>query len=237
MRGWTARLAREVGDVGVVPAHAGMDRAPSRKSAPVTRCPRACGDGPDGDLDCQEMYELSPRMRGWTSSSRVAGMSSNVVPAHAGMDRYPIAMTNGANSCPRACGDGPNSDPLAPVCAMLSPRMRGWTGSWYEVNKNDVVVPAHAGMDRWTSAWRTPGRCCPRACGDGPRISGCGAQTPMLSPRMRGWTVTRTRPSLPARVVPAHAGMDRSRDASISRRYVVPAHAGMDRSRSAFTQF
>jgi len=165
------------------------------------------------------------------------------------MDRVQKLSGDAGPCCPRACGDGPNSDPLAPVCAMLSPRMRGWTGKKHFSVLPFCVVPAHAGMDRKVQPWLPTRLVVPAHAGmDRTRPGACAGTAP-LSPRMRGWTYQRRGVMPSERVVPAHAGMDRRHHQSLHRKrccpracgdgpvwrnvsegshVVVPAHAGMD---------
>ncbi len=113
----------------VVPARAGMDRGTAtptvRRSRlsprergwtaagqiterTMTRCPRASGDGPIGNVGSMLVAALSPRERGWTVHRNGPSWASW--------------------RCPRASGDGPLFQGGVNVICLLSPRERGWTG-------------------------------------------------------------------------------------------------------------
>ena len=214
----------------VFPAHAGMDRTCGRSKRGVFRFPRACGDGPFIEVELVNDTAFSPRMRGWTVrrfrrpcattfSPRMRGWTEaaaderggdDVFPAHAGMDRRDLVVTQEAISFPRACGDGPlgrrpqsfsfhvfpahagmdrRTSLPAPVPQQFSPRMRGWTGL-----RRDAGPAGHR---------------FPRACGDGPQWGATALVGPPFFPRMRGWTVERRISAGGFAVFPAHAGMDR----------------------------
>ena len=212
MRGWTGTGIVVENPRLVFPAHAGMDRRPSKAPASWSSFPRACGDGPQpGRSGSCEAF--SPRMRGWTEDDLVAYLRDRVFPAHAGMDhssasakafikRFPRACGDGPfgpryrepfDRFPRACGDGPNPLPQDTQAFRFSPRMRGWTGQHVKKVLAYVVFPAHAGMDRTPGTTVIGCSSFPRACGDGPPIVPPPTDPTPFSPRMRGWTSRRRR--------------------------------------------
>ncbi len=69
------------------------------------------------------------------------------------------------------------------------------------------MVPAHAGMVRFTGLGSLFLNGGPRARGDGPRRLSRNRRRPGWSPRTRGWSPPSLRKRAGQRVVPAHAGM------------------------------
>ena len=165
-------------------------------------------------------------MRGWTACEQWVPDGLDVFPAHAGMDRHPAGGDPGPRRVPRACGDGPRLGQISHSRWACSPRMRGWTGSDGHGPAGLRVFPAHAGMDRTSSASRRPRPRVPRACGDGPSDHGDDGEPMKCSPRMRGWTVRKRVLRLALVVFPAHAGMDRRSICSAVRWSGVPRACG-----------
>ena len=148
MRGWTEQDEDRGGDQAVFPAHAGMDRAAARAAGRRRCVPRACGDGPRLIELAFCVLACSPRMRGWTGICDRRQHVPLVFPAHAGMDRSWASSQRSSSGVPRACGDGPATEPGSGGASECSPRMRGWTESCQRRESTPTVFPAHAGMDR-----------------------------------------------------------------------------------------
>ena len=127
------------------------------------------------------------------------------------MDRRPWRRRGWRPCVPRARGDGPTAFDELRSRLTCSPRTRGWTVEPTVVerghtgvprargdgppcsaanNGDDIVFPAHAGMDRWYCWLWLTGRTC--------------------SPRTRGWTALGRAQHDKVLVFPAHAGMDRA---------------------------
>ena len=148
-------------------------------------------------------------------------------PAHAGMDRRPWRRRGWRPCVPRARGDGPTAFDELRSRLTCSPRTRGWTVEPTVVerghtgvprargdgppcsaanNGDDIVFPAHAGMDRWYCWLWLTGRTC--------------------SPRTRGWTALGRAQHDKVHVFPAHAGMDRPAGHDQGARRRVPRARG-----------
>ncbi len=97
---------------------------------------------------------------------------------------------------------------VATLDVDCSPRTRGWTPDRWELIRDRLLLPAHAGMDPVPEPG--PGRPCaaPRARGDGPPNGACTCRWPACSPRTRGWTQARLDGWRAPNLLPAHAGMD-----------------------------
>ena len=172
----------------------------------------------------------SPHTRGWTD-----------------LDQRTVVTDTGV---PRTRGDGPAAWAAAMMPRACSPHTRGWTECVPGGAELSTVFPAHAGMDRLSSAPAAAAAGVPRTRGDGPISrweSSCGIS---CSPHTRGWTGHGAVAVESVAVFPAHAGMDRWIGGRSSRRSacsphtrgwteraaslaglveVFPAHAGMDR--------
>ncbi len=106
MRGWTHPAPGPLRIFFGYPAHAGMD-PPSRGSL-ARQCglPRPCGDGPCSGKPASISAQVTPPMRGWTSSVYIFAFRVKGYPAHAGMDPKPCAPCAQEKRLPRPCGDG-----------------------------------------------------------------------------------------------------------------------------------
>ena len=113
---------------------------------------------------------------------------------------------------PRACGGGPIWESPKHSAGLWSPRMRGWSAHGSCPSACLPVVPAHAGVVRYTAGALPPLRGGPRACGGGPCRHSTAAYLPGWSPRMRGWSAAGVLRADARAVVPAHAGVVRRPD-------------------------
>ncbi len=86
VRGWTRGHARQLADDVVDPARAGMDRMGCSSPPSTPGGPRTCGDGPVVTVGIAILVVWTPRMRGWTFTSRAEAAEALVDPARAGMD-------------------------------------------------------------------------------------------------------------------------------------------------------
>ena len=208
MRGWTSSIGGPRHGCGGAPAHAGMDPSASWGSRRARRCPRTCGDGPYGDQWLHGLRQVPPHMRGWTRHAGERHRQPDGAPAHAGMDPLIQSYREGADGCPRTCGDGPAALSVDRASASVPPHMRGWTLGGGRREDHGAGAPAHAGMDPKPWRKRASRTWCPRTCGDGPRAPGTGRTSPLVPPHMRGWTFATGSGRADKPGAPAHAGMD-----------------------------
>src|SRR5699024_526251 len=106
-RGWTDGTGADYVRGVESPAHAGMDRSPTRRSVKSSREPRARGDGPVAVEHDPSFPARAPRTRGWTVAVGLVGGQLGESPAHAGMDRMCQLVVSWSHREPRARGDGP----------------------------------------------------------------------------------------------------------------------------------
>ncbi len=166
-RGWPHREVLRAHHEQVLPARAGMARAPGTRWTCRAGAPRASGDGPDASKMETAQRKCSPRERGWPRRRQRA--------------LHPVS------GAPRASGDGPRSRPPAPAPPGCSPRERGWPAHCLAAVCAASVLPARAGMaptSRWSTCRR---RSAPRASGDDPWSPTAVIKLCVCSPRERGW--------------------------------------------------
>ena len=207
-RGWTEHNAGPHVQEAVSPAHAGMDRFRRLSMRRDNGFPRTRGDGPSGGMSMATGLVFPPHTRGWTGGGCTQIYSDIVSPAHAGMDLGRSSTTGRCRCFPRTRGDGPVMKAIAKAIDEFPPHTRGWTHERVPASLRHVVSPAHAGMDwRWSSGCKTSS-CFPRTRGDGPFTLQGLCYFVKFPPHTRGWTAGGGHEAAPARVSPAHAGMD-----------------------------
>ena len=86
MRGSTLEGAVGLSEIGVYPAHAGIDRVGVTIMNPLQCLPRACGDRPESVAWELARAASTPRMRGSTLREKGVLAHHDVYPAHAGID-------------------------------------------------------------------------------------------------------------------------------------------------------
>ncbi len=175
----------------VLPAHAGMARAPARPRDWPGRSPRTRGDGPSSKKPPPQSAKFSPHTRGWPEGQRIRWQRHRVLPAHAGMARSaPAALTTLATFSPHTRGwPGGAAGPWRDLRG--SPRTRGDGPVSARVPLLVIgVLPAHAGMARATEL-----------------TTHAASQ---FSPHTRGWPEIAAPDPGKISVLPAHAGMARA---------------------------
>ena len=188
----------------VVPTRVGMVRWWWRRALQTRSCPHARGDGPELRLERKERRELSPREWGWSDSRGREGAGEHVVPTRVGMVRRGTCR------------------PASP--RPLSPREWGWSVRRLVRDPRHLVVPTRVGMVRGRSFTRPPRRCCPHACGDGPRGVHSPDRADALSPREWGWSANRSDG-----LSPREWGWSAMRDIASGKKVVLPTRVGMVR--------
>ena len=205
-RGWSPGASHRRAGRGLLPAHAGMVPGRSWWKARRTPAPRARGDGPDCRAGSTPSGSCSPRTRGWSRPGKRHRHHHVLLPAHAGM--VPGWRRSGGvrGTAPRARGDGP-PHPAPPTPGRRSPRTRGWSQVGYEVEDDQRLLPAHAGMVPASGHPPPHAEAAPRARGDGPGHTLSDQRRRVCSPRTRGWSVIDVPRMRRIVLLPAHAGM------------------------------
>ena len=190
-RGSSRPRARFPSVARVVPARAGVIPAAGPVGTVMESRPRASGGHPFRKTESEAVWWSSPRERGSSRAPATLPASWVVVPARAGVIRSSSRAARSSTRRPRASGGHP--DELRTLRDELA------------------VVPARAGVIRWLPHRAPEDRRRPRASGGHPAL---GVQDPAAggsSPRERG--SSRASPGAGGRrgVVPARAGVIRSR--------------------------
>ena len=153
-RGWSHRHRHGQGPAGVSPARAGMVQSSSVRQLPMSRFPRASGDGPQRLMLQQDADGFPPRERGWSLHHLHGAVGRAVSPARAGMVPTCCCWTSVPVSFPRASGDGPRLPRCFGRSSTFPPRERGWSLYGYPALRDQRVSPARAGMVRRRSGHR-----------------------------------------------------------------------------------
>ncbi len=201
-------LRHDAGRSPRVPAHRVRHPAERWKLCAVCRIRRKCVRTGHRPRRVPGQQACSPRTRGWTHRLVSTRWENSLLPAHAGMD--PPARWWSAGTCPapRARGDGPWVKCAYRAWIACSPRTRGWTPGRTLVALDELLLPAHAGMDPPSRTPASGSRTAPRARGDGPDWSVHQMVRVYCSPRTRGWTQVGELEAVHVELLPAHAGMD-----------------------------
>ncbi len=191
-RGWSGvwEVFKSLWDV--LPAQAGMVRFVSACGCSKIGSPRSGGDGPRMGYGDEYLDAFSPLRRGWSCGNTSARLSSDVLPAQAGMVRMELIPEESVST--------------------FSPLRRGWSGGGVDGSAIGLVLPAQAGMVLSPALTRLASACSPRSGGDGPAtVSDLGRAVP-FSPLRRGWSGRLRAPPRRQQVLPAQAGMVPLRD-------------------------
>ena len=167
----------------------------------------------------------SPRRRGSAVVVVVVAGHGVVLPAQAGVSRCPRRSGSRGRGPPRVGGGQPSSNiSRARTCAS-SPRRRGSAESAAVWAGAVQVLPAQAGVSRWSvlRVASSPGP--PRAGGGQPLQGRTGPVLWRSSPRRRGSAGDEVLGHLGAEVLPAQAGVSR-RGGCRSARRAGPPRAG-----------
>ena len=207
LRGSVHALARQVGEVRVIPAPAGIGFPRPPRWRTRSGYPRACGDRAYDEIQELRTGGLSPRLRGSGRSLVLAGRLARVIPAPAGIGGFSLLICWMTPGYPRACGDRSNDAYVVEDYGGLSPRLRGSAALDDEQPAGFRVIPAPAGIG--PSHTRDPRQRAgyPRACGDRFFAPFNSASARGLSPRLRGSGLIQCINDLGSRVIPAPAGI------------------------------
>ena len=210
-RGWSHRHRHGQGPAGVSPARAGMVQSSSVRQLPMSRFPRASGDGPSTICTARWGAQFPPRERGWSQAAALFRAFEHVSPARAGMVQSSSVRQLPMSRFPRASGDGPQRLMLQQDADGFPPRERGWSLHHLHGAVGRAVSPARAGMVPTCCCWTSVPVSFPRASGDGPRLPRCFGRSSTFPPRERGWSLYGYPALRDQRVSPARAGMVRRR--------------------------
>ena len=196
-----------------IPACAGKPVHTGSESFHFKVYPRVCGETTlAGDMETY-VSGLSPRVRGTRDVARsdmfVCGLSPRVrgnlralyqclprfrsIPACAGKPLFLRARTPCTPVYPRVCGETRPIPVHGAAWHGLSPRVRGNPILPGAMVKECRSIPACAGKPHISNSALGPGRVYPRVCGKPQAVKSCRSQRTVLSPRVRGTCLSRTR--------------------------------------------
>ena len=189
-----------------IPAPAGNASAVTPRAVRLTVHPRACGER--GDL--AELIAIrrgsSPRLRGTPGRRGGAVTPPRFIPAPAGNARFVVDTAGDRPVHPRACGERPLINALAPARHGSSPRLRGTLTRSPGRPSAGRFIPAPAGNARAHCRQCGPISVHPRACGERMRMRDSRSASAGSSPRLRGTRGEGNRLHRDRRFIPAPAG-------------------------------
>ena len=186
MRGAAYLGHEQLGQTGIIPAHAGS------RLHPWTSLTSSTGS--------------SPRMRGAEVDGVAERHDLGIIPARAGSRRYGWSWMDGAQDHPRACGEQFDEAMQGFSNTGSSPRVRGAVYRAAVGTSGLGIIPARAGSRRQHRRSERAQRDHPRACGEQaaanmPHTSSVGS-----SPRVRGAVHGVTVVTFEVGIIPARAG-------------------------------
>ncbi|ABD09421.1 hypothetical protein Francci3_0027 [Frankia casuarinae] len=173
--------------------------------------PRTRGDLPL-DVHHKRLHaESSPHARGSSEHPSAPARLRPVVPARAGIFLRVKKAARNRIRRPRTRGDLPRGMRSAGTCQWSSPHARGSSLRWTPTTRRGSVVPARAGIFLCCHIWWVETARRPRTRGDLPRSDRPAGAPTASSPHARGSSAHGVAtPHRPA-VVPARAGIFRTR--------------------------
>ena len=210
-RGSAGVAPRRRDDGLVLPAQAGVSRTSPSPACCASGPPRAGGGQPAPHLRRGQGIASSPRRRGSAAIGGGRRECSRVLPAQAGVSRRCQRRIR-RPGCPPRAGGGQPPQPNRPTSSGgSSPRRRGSAVPDDAGAPACGVLPAQAGVSRPAASPTSSRRGPPRAGGGQPLRPMLDALEPLSSPRRRGSAVSRCRVEPQDEVLPAQAGVSRSR--------------------------
>ncbi len=198
----------------VLPAPAGVSRRRTFPRGRSTSPPRARGGQPPFPIAEAETAESSPRPRGSAGGLRLCRLAGAVLSAPAGVSRSGPPRLGRCRRPPRARGGQPRRGTYGGSCGWSYPRPRGSAAAVTTIPPPPTVLPAPAGVSRGARARSPRPRCPPRARGGQPIGDQIKATRARSSPRPRGSAAAVWGAGRPVSVLPAPAGVSRSRPSS-----------------------
>ena len=146
MRGSLKEMLLLIVLMRIIPAHAGLTRAPSNTLRVSRDHPRACGAHRRGEIDPRDVWGSSPRMRGSPYPTLYRKLLTGIIPAHAGLTATSLILRLNVWDHPRACGAHKMAVVAVGTQMGSSPRMRGSRIPETRTILEGGIIPAHAGL-------------------------------------------------------------------------------------------
>ncbi len=205
-RGKRVRSLDNLGQVGLIPAHAGKTRPVAGASGWVEAHPRSRGENTLGSALAHQPPGSSPLTRGKRRRTAWLHGGRGLIPAHAGKTTTLPALPCPSPAHPRSRGE--NSGDLAhqPLETGSSPLTRGKPFRRARAGVRERLIPAHAGKTpRWARTLPNHGAH-PRSRGENNALAMPVMRTLGSSPLTRGKHQHVGRREHHVRLIPAHAG-------------------------------
>jgi len=126
VRGYPQKMWDQITAPRSIPACAGLPMAPRRARGTAQVYPRVCGATPRIDRIWSERRGLSPRVRGYPSTTGRRSSSRRSIPACAGLPSGPPPGLGLFGVYPRVCGATTDGSSTLTPSEGLSPRVRGY---------------------------------------------------------------------------------------------------------------
>ena len=190
----------------LIPAHAGKTWAFRFPRLWTGAHPRSRGENIQASSPSRVHAGSSPLTRGKRFPALVVGVSWGLIPAHAGKTRRWARPRRWSRAHPRSRGENRFSVSAGSTLAGSSPLTRGKPRKRGPCERQEGLIPAHAGKTRpWRPVTR-PTRAHPRSRGE--NCKRCETMLRRLgsSPLTRGKLRLLRAPAAAKGLIPAHAG-------------------------------
>ena len=165
MRGSRQYRQCELRAAGIIPAGAGLTRAPVRALVGRRDHPRGCGAHPRPMQRKKWLQGSSPRVRGSPEKNNKYHRGFGIIPAGAGLTRCSNNFLSLPRDHPRGCGAHPCKNPFKGGSEGSSPRVRGSPGMGKSDKRCPGIIPAGAGLTALVVPPTRSIRDHPRGCG------------------------------------------------------------------------
>ena len=210
----------------LIPAHAGKTWAFRFPRLWTGAHPRSRGENIQASSPSRVHAGSSPLTRGKRFPALVVGVSWGLIPAHAGKTRRWARPRRWSRAHPRSRGENRFSVSAGSTLAGSSPLTRGKPRKRGPCERQEGLIPAHAGKTRpWRPVTR-PTRAHPRSRGENLEIANPRGEAEGSSPLTRGKPDPAHHHPARAGLIPAHAGKTRPRGLSLLHCWAHPRSRG-----------
>ena len=191
---------------GLIPAHAGKTSPTWSLPTTMRAHPRSRGENRGRAAVSTRAPGSSPLTRGKLREDIQAQRTDRLIPAHAGKTSEGLGSASASRAHPRSRGENLYGVGEAGGYPGSSPLTRGKPVDVADLLDHRRLIPAHAGKTSPLPTTRPSPTAHPRSRGENRDDRELevkrGGSSPLTRGKLRYWH----RPSLPARLIPAHAG-------------------------------
>ena len=225
-RGKRVRSLDNLGQVGLIPAHAGKTRPVAGASGWVEAHPRSRGENLAILAAHADGGGSSPLTRGKHVSQGRLNEYDRLIPAHAGKTLSDRHLRTNHPAHPRSRGENDDEQRGYMVDAGSSPLTRGKHRAHLGRHLRSGLIPAHAGKTTSLTRDIAGTEAHPRSRGENNRFSNAVYSQKGSSPLTRGKQPLQQRRLQPKGLIPAHAGKTRGYSPAASARGSSPLTRG-----------